>query len=143
MSRPSKSPQQAAVVPFRRRGQAAQVCLICRKTSRKWGIPKGFIDPGDTSEEAALNEAWEEAGLNGRIVGDPVGMYDYDKWGSTYTVVVHLMEVLEQEKTWQEMRVRQRRWVALDDALQLLADHPVRALLDGIVVRLSSDGAEP
>ena len=125
-----KSPQQAAVIPFRRRGETMEVCVICKRASGKWGVPKGFIDPGDTREEAALNEAWEEAGLNGRIVGGPLGTYDYRKWGSTYTVVVFAMEVLAEEASWQEMKLRERRWVSRRKAAELLADHPVHPLID-------------
>jgi 8-oxo-dGTP pyrophosphatase MutT (NUDIX family) len=54
-----------------------------------------LVDPGDTPEETALNEAWEEAGLRGRLIGDVVGTYEYEKWNTTFAVTVYLMEVLE------------------------------------------------
>ena len=63
----SGSEPQAAVVAYRRVGDAVEVCLIRRLTTTVWGIPKGLVDPGDTLEETALNEAWEEAGLKGRL----------------------------------------------------------------------------
>ncbi|GAA5834961.1 hypothetical protein JCM3766R1_002054 [Sporobolomyces carnicolor] len=34
-----------------------------RKHRNKWVFPKGGIESGETSREAALREAWEEAGL--------------------------------------------------------------------------------
>jgi ADP-ribose pyrophosphatase YjhB (NUDIX family) len=48
-----KRPRQVAVIAVRRNG-VPELCLIRRKDSDKWGIPKGFIDPGDSPEEAAL-----------------------------------------------------------------------------------------
>ena len=39
-----------------------EVCLIRKKQSTAWGIPKGLVDPGDTHEETALNEAWKKPG---------------------------------------------------------------------------------
>jgi 8-oxo-dGTP pyrophosphatase MutT (NUDIX family) len=124
------SPQQAAAIPFRRVGESVQVCLIRRKDSVPWGIPKGIIDPGETSGETALNETWEEAGLRGRLIGDAIGTYRYEKWGVGLTVAVHLLEVLQEEASWRESGVRERRWTSCSEAVLLLSDHPVQPLLD-------------
>ena len=67
-SRKQKLPEQVAVIALRRTDDLVHMCLIRRKGSRKWGIPKGFVDASDTPEEAALNEACEEAGLTGHLV---------------------------------------------------------------------------
>src|SRR5215510_13661109 len=73
-------PRQAAVIPVRRvAGGTVQVCLIRKKTSARWGIPKGYIERGDDWSDAALREAHEEAGLDGRVLGEIVGTYEYDK----------------------------------------------------------------
>ena len=132
-------PQQAAAIAVRRNGDRVQVCLIRRKGSRKWGIPKGQVDPGDTHEETALNEAWEEAGLRGRLIGDVVGTYEYEKWDTTYAVAVYLMEVLEQHDDWDEADFRERRWASFGEAASLLVKHPVRPLLDR-AISLLADG---
>jgi phosphohistidine phosphatase len=123
-------PEQAAAIPIRRAGRALQICVIRRKDANKWGIPKGLVDPGDTHEETALNEAWEEAGINGRLLGATIGTYRYRKWGTRLTVAVYVMEVLEQAERWEESAFRQRRWVPFAEAGVLLADHPVAPLLD-------------
>ena len=81
-------PEQAAAIPIRRAGRALQICVIRRKDANKWGIPKGLVDPGDTHEQTALNEAWEEAGINGRLLGAAIGTYRYRKWGTRLTVAV-------------------------------------------------------
>lgn len=122
--------QQAATIAVRRNGETFQVCLIRERKSKTWGIPKGLVDPGDTHEGTALNEAWEEAGLRGKLIGEAVGTYQYDKWGTTFDVAVYLMEVLEQHDEWQEARFRERRWTSFEEAISLLTDHPVRPLLD-------------
>ena len=74
-------PRQAGVIAVRRAGNGFEVCLIRRKASRRWGIPKGMVDPGDTHEETALNEAWEEAGLKGRLIGEALGTFEYREVG--------------------------------------------------------------
>jgi 8-oxo-dGTP pyrophosphatase MutT (NUDIX family) len=126
----NNDPEQAAAIAVRRSGRRLEVCLIRRKGARGWGIPKGLVEDGETHRETALKEAWEEAGLTGRLVGRSLGTYDYQKWGATLTVAVYLMEVEAQEKVWEEAWFRERRWMSFDDALALLKEHPAGALLD-------------
>jgi len=122
--------QQAAVIPFRGTGKKLEICVIRRKGSKKkWGIPKGFVDRGDTTKEAALKEASEEAGLKGKLIGDPVGSYEYEKWGTGLEVTVYLMEVKDEDDDWDEADFRERRWTSFDEAAELLDRHPVQPLL--------------
>ena len=39
------------------------------KFEGKWGLPKGFVDPGELPRDAALRELKEECGLDGEVVG--------------------------------------------------------------------------
>jgi ADP-ribose pyrophosphatase YjhB (NUDIX family) len=115
-----------------------EVCLIRRKDSKKWAIPKGFIDRGDTPEEAALNEAFEEAGLDGKIIGGAIGTYDYKKEKTRLSVAVYLMKVLEEHEKWPEMTFRQRGWRSLNDAAGLLESHPIAPLWARITERVAA-----
>jgi 8-oxo-dGTP pyrophosphatase MutT (NUDIX family) len=129
--------QQAAVIPFRGSGKTLEICLIRKKGSRrKWGVPKGFVDRGDTAKEAALKEAEEEAGLKGRLVGTPVGSYEYKKWGATLAVTVYLMEVKDEQDDWDEADFRDRRWTSPKRAAALLGRHPVQPLIGRAMERL-------
>lgn len=123
-------PQQAAAIAVRRNGTGLEVCLIRKVGSRNWGIPKGQVDPGDTHEETALKEAWEEAGIRGRLIGDPLGTYEYDKWDTTFEVAVYLMQVLEQHAKWREAAFRERQWTSFSEAASLLVAHPAREFLN-------------
>jgi 8-oxo-dGTP pyrophosphatase MutT (NUDIX family) len=127
---------QAGVIPFRRIRDVIEICLIRNSGRRKWKIPKGFIDPGETVQQAALKEAWEEAGLRGRLVGDAIGSYRYTKWNLDLTVVVFLMEVRSEEDEWAESRLRQRDWTTIDEAIRRLKKHPVKVLLADATTRL-------
>jgi phosphohistidine phosphatase len=135
-------PQQAAAVAVRWKKDTLEVCLIRKMGSRNWGVPKGLVDPGDTREETALKEAWEEAGISGRLVGKPLGTYQYDKWDATFEVTLYLMEVLEQHARWQEAGFRERRWTSFDEAASLLSEHPVYAFLDRARVLADSIGSD-
>lgn len=126
---PSTQSEQAATIPFRHSKGTVKVCLIRRRGTETWSLPKGSVDPGDTLQKTALKESWEEAGLLGRLCGDPIGTYRYEKWGSTLNVAVYLMEVIAHEDDWDEAEIRERKWFTLHEATELLSQHPVQDLL--------------
>jgi 8-oxo-dGTP pyrophosphatase MutT (NUDIX family) len=127
--------QQACVVPYRQQADRLEVCLITSMRGR-WIFPKGIIDPGETYRETALKEALEEAGLHGRLVGAPLGVYNVWKFGRNNTVIVLLMEVEQAETQWAESSVRQRRWASPTEARRLLSRQPLKEGLDTAVMRI-------
>ena len=127
---------QVCVVPFRRIGNRIEVCLITSLNKQRWIFPKGIIEPGQSCEEAALNEALEEAGLSGQIVGEPLGAYDDAKWGAVLRVTALMMEVTGCEDEWLEADVRERRWVSPEDASELLSKPILREFVDTVVRRI-------
>lgn len=140
MANENGKPQQAAAVPFRRKNGKLQVCLIHKPGNGAWGIPKGFIDPGDTKRGTALKESHEEAGIRGRIVGERIGTYEYTKWGNTYTVAVFLMEVTDQDKDWDEDHYRERHWLKPAEARKLAKGRPFEKVLRKALALLEDSG---
>ena len=130
------APRQAAAIPFRRNGNEFSICLVTTSGGSKWTFPKGIIEPGETARETALKEAFEEAGLHGTLVGDPIGSFEQTKWGDTFSVEVYLMEVTRADTTWEEKQMRQRRWCDGDEALALVQGRPIAALFLESVRRL-------
>ena len=117
---------QAGVVPYRKYGDEVEICLITSLKKRRWIFPKGIIEPGDSCEETALKEAAEEAGLQGRIVGEPLGQYDDFKWGGPLQVTMLLMEATDWDDDWPESELRDRCWVSPTRAAQLLSKASLR-----------------
>jgi 8-oxo-dGTP pyrophosphatase MutT (NUDIX family) len=117
--------RQAAAIPVR----DGTVCLVASRSGKRWVIPKGTIDPGNTSGETALQEAWEEAGLVGTIDREPVGSYFYHKSGNRYHVTVFLMQVTQAASEWPERAWRGRRWVRPDQAVAWVHPHALRGVL--------------
>src|SRR6516165_7806532 len=79
-----------------------RICLVSSRGGKRWVVPKGCLEPGKTSGEIALQEAWEEAGLTGVLEPEPIGSYLYTKTGFTYHVTVFVMLVSEAAEDWPE-----------------------------------------
>ena len=54
----------------------AQVLLIATAGGSRWQLPKGRLEEGESSEQAAVREVREETGVTGRIVA-PLPGIDY------------------------------------------------------------------
>lgn len=117
--------RQAAVIPVR----DGRVCLVTSSSGRRWVVPKGQIDPGHTPGEAALVEAWEEAGLVGALDPEPLGSYAYEKLGRELFVLVYRMTVTEARDEWPERGLRTRVWLPLDEALDRIEEPGLRDLM--------------
>lgn len=117
--------RQAAAVPI----FEGRICLVTSSSGRRWVIPKGQIDPGHTAGEAALIEAWEEAGLVGTLDPEPLGTYLYEKLGTECLVLVYRMRVTEVRDQWPERGLRERVWLTLDEAARRLDEAGLRQII--------------
>lgn len=126
---------QAGVIPYRKSGPAIEVLLVTSRSRKRWIIPKGNIESHLDARESARLEAYEEAGVIGRITSTPIGTYRHDSKKPT-RVEVYLMEVEEvlPEERWPEHDKRSREWMPLADA-------EARVLEDGLKVLLSRAAA--
>jgi 8-oxo-dGTP pyrophosphatase MutT (NUDIX family) len=118
--------RQAGAIPLR----ANQICLITSSNGKRWVIPKGLIEVGQTPAETALTEAWEEAGLAGTLSRDPIGSYLYSKLGNTYHVLVYVLQVTDVAEEWPENGLRMRAWLGVERALENLDDPGLRELVE-------------
>jgi 8-oxo-dGTP pyrophosphatase MutT (NUDIX family) len=72
--------RQLAALPYRisASGQLG-VLLITSRETRCWVLPKGNLMKGLKKHEAAAEEAFEEAGVDGDVGQDAIGRYRYLK----------------------------------------------------------------
>ena len=71
---------QYAALPFQVTAGGLQILLITSRETRRWVIPKGWPIRGLRPRGVAAREAFEEAGLVGKIVGKrSIGSYHYSK----------------------------------------------------------------
>ncbi|AUH65335.1 NUDIX hydrolase [Paracoccus zhejiangensis] len=132
-----------------RRPPALQVGAICRKaetgemlliTSRdtgRWVIPKGWPMEGRSLAHAALQEAWEEAGVRGKVGMTELGRFRYDKrqdkgFAVPVEVALYPVEVLELADDYPEYEERHREWFAPGQAAELVNEAGLKQILQGL-----------
>jgi len=115
-------------LPLRRKGGAYEVLLITTRRNERWIIPKGIVEPDLTPAASAEKEAWEEAGVRGRVEKPALGTYSYAKWGGSCVVKVFVMYVSEVLDAWPESE-RKRRWMGLREAERLVDEAGLKKLL--------------
>lgn len=113
----SKPLRQCAALPFRVVGGRTEVLLVTSRETRRWIIPKGWIEKDSKPDRMAAREAFEEAGVTGTVLKPPYGSYRYSKrLTSTKSVacevVVYLLRVEEVLDDWPEKGERERAWMA-------------------------------
>lgn len=126
---------QYAALPVRASEKhGIEVLLITSRRSRRWIIPKGWPKRGLSPHRSAAVEAFEEAGVVGKIVPRSVGSFTYDKWimrgaAMPCSVDVFLMQVTEQMKEWPEQYQRKQRWCSPSRAARLVEQPELRGLI--------------
>src|SRR5438552_2783599 len=90
--------QQVAAVCYRIRGSGIEFLLVQTRGGR-WTFPKGGVEPGLTHAQAAALEAYEEAGVHGRMEEVSFTRYVRRKGSGSSSAIedgvsAHLCEVL-------------------------------------------------
>ncbi|MGL5060436.1 MAG: NUDIX hydrolase [Microcoleus sp.] len=128
--------EQSGVIPYRIHNGEIEVMLITSSTGKRWVIPKGLIEPDMTSPDSAAKEAWEEAGLLGKVDPESIGIYEYYKWGCTCQVEVFLLKVQTVLETWPEAHKRKRQWVSLSKAVKRVNEPELKLIIADLTNKL-------
>jgi 8-oxo-dGTP pyrophosphatase MutT (NUDIX family) len=134
-ARPKKRRRQVAAICYRKTRKGKRVLLITSRRTRRWIVPKGWPIKGMNEAEAAMQEAWEEAGVkDAEVNAAPVGTYDYDKYRKNGDVTpiearVYVAEVENLAEEYPEENQRDRRWFSPKDAAKRVSEPGLKALL--------------
>ena len=135
----SKTPpvvNRAGMIIFNMAGEV----LILQSFSNKkeWVFPKGHIEKGETTEEAAKREALEETGC----VAQPVIKVGTTSFTQKYTnsseevviewwtgFAIRKIKPEDSNDIWIESDFRESRWVSVEDALKMLSFSSLKSIL--------------
>ena len=125
---------QFAAMPYRLVQDELRILLVTSRDTRRWILPKGRPEKGIPSYEVAALEAFEEAGVSGRVSSRPIGRFSSVKhlrsgreiptW-----VQVYLLDVETEHNDWPEMGQRERQWATPDTAAGLVQDNELVTLI--------------
>lgn len=95
-----------------------------------WGFPKGHVEAGETEEQTALREVWEEVGLSVKLLDGFRISVDYPLHeGAVKEVVFYLGMAPDQPVNIREAEVQEARWLGYDDMMHLLTFDNSRRVL--------------
>jgi 8-oxo-dGTP pyrophosphatase MutT (NUDIX family) len=120
---------QSGVIPFRRERDGVRILLIKSRSRKRWVIPKGIVEPDLSPQESAQKEAYEEAGITGKIINGTIGKYAYKKWGGKCTVQVFLLEVEKIFEDWPEAFFRTREWTSVEEASKRVDENQLKKII--------------
>lgn len=118
------------------------VLLITSRGTGRWIIPKGWPMPNLSLSASALQEAWEEAGVQGVIGPREIGRYRYDKHrrlrpSVAVEVRVFPLAVTRLANTYPEAAQRARIWLPPTEAAGRVAEPELQALLAALPLQPS------
>ena len=111
----------AGGVIYRKRDGHIEIALVGKLSPRRWGLPKGGPQKGESLEQAAVREVAEETGLQPRLIC-PVGEIDYwFRWSGRRhfkTVHFYLMQAVGGDVSQHDDEYDVVEWFTIEEACQ-------------------------
>jgi 8-oxo-dGTP pyrophosphatase MutT (NUDIX family) len=133
---PTKLQISAGGVAFQGDGGHVKVALISVGDDNRWQLPKGLVDKGESTEDAAIREVREEAGINTKVV-DRIDKIEYwylsNEQGRRVRyhkfVYFYLLRYESGDVNDHDHEVNEARWVEIEDAIEMLAFDSERKIM--------------
>ncbi len=127
----------AGGVAYRHEKGSVEIALISVGKPARWQLPKGIIDDGETSEQAALREVREEAGIETdleELIDKIEYWYVAGRGGERIRyhkfVYFYLLRYLSGDTADHDHEVNEARWVEINDAIEMLAFKSERSVVE-------------
>ena len=136
---------QYAALPYRFTQVAAlEILLVTTRQTKRWIIPKGWPIKGLKPAKSAAREAFEEAGVRGRIGAKAIGLFTYSKLldenGVPVSCEVKVFPLLvkRQSAAWPEADQRLVQWVEPEKAAALIKEQGLKAIIGAFTKRIAA-----
>jgi 8-oxo-dGTP pyrophosphatase MutT (NUDIX family) len=126
--------KQIAALPFRTKSAKLRILLITTRGKRRWSVPKGWPMRRKRPHHAAAVEAYEEAGLLGRISPRAIGRFTHSKGKGKRKIVLDVklfpLKVKKRSKRWPERGQRRAIWLPASEAARRVYRPELRQLIE-------------
>jgi 8-oxo-dGTP pyrophosphatase MutT (NUDIX family) len=123
-------------LPYRFTPSAAlEILLVTTRRSKRWIIPKAGRSRGSGPAKSAAREAFEEAGVIGKVGTNSLGLFNYEKLleedGVEVKCEVKVFPLLvkRQSETWPEVEQRLVQWVDPGKAISMIKEPALKKLV--------------
>ena len=118
--------KQAGAIIVRNGKAGPRILLVtARRNPDNWIFPKGHVESGETLKAAAVREAREEAGIEGKVVG-AAGRMSFEFGDNAYRVTYFVVRTTDAGK---EREGRRLCWLKYKQALRRITYEETRDLL--------------
>lgn len=130
--------RQVAALPYKRTKKGAfKFLIMTSRGTKRFIIPKGWPMKKLRDHDAAGREAFEEAGVLGKVSRQPLGVFLYWKrMKRTFKLIevdLFPLRVTRQAKKWPEKGEREMAWLDAEDAILLLDEPRLKTLIRNFV----------
>jgi 8-oxo-dGTP pyrophosphatase MutT (NUDIX family) len=126
--------KQIAALPFRTKSAKLRILLITTRGKRRWSVPKGWPMRRKQPHRAAAVEAYEEAGLLGRVSRSAIGRFRHSKRKGKRKIVLDVkvfpLKVKKRSKRWPERGQRRAIWLPASEAARRVYRPGLRQLIE-------------
>lgn len=124
----------AGGIVFNKQGKVLLINNAAMRDPSKsyWGFPKGHLEPGETSRQAAVREVKEETGIEAEIIGNAgESKYVFTQDGEKIfkAITVFAMKKVSGELKFQSEELLAAEWITPDQALSKLSFSQDKGLL--------------
>lgn len=130
---------------FRRNSSGElEIAIVSVNPSRRWQLPKGIVDHGESVEQTAVREVREEAGIDTEIVARIetieywyVGEQEGKRVRFHKFVHFYLLKYLAGQTEDHDTEVAEARWVKFAEAVKMLEFKNERLVVEKAVKMIS------
>ena len=131
----------AGGVVFRREPEGVLWLVVKPKGSEQWRFPKGKIEKGENSAQAALREVKEEGGVEARVLNkiDNIKYFFVQEEQRIFkTVTFYLMEYIQEAQGGFCWETEEVAWLSFEEAKKRLAFENEKDILEKAKAILST-----